>query len=173
VYVSDGVEEDVAITVHEVCWELTGKPKRKPIPFTRVLYYNKPDENGAFWSDRWSFIRPYMRQLFDFKALEKNDHLWMIEDPLSEGGKKNKDRILEAWNFKPTITNGVDPERAKATRDQIDNGAWTEIAEPRIQGSLRIHLEEFAKDLFPQCIQIQSLTPLQDLERQVQYFISF
>jgi len=158
--VGDGLNSDGEniITVHKNCWELAGKPSSlKAIPTHYFRNVNEPDEYGAIWSHPWEQISKYMNQLFDFHQLIKDNMLWMIEDPISDKGTPNKERILMilSGTFVYRILNGVNIENVKQVRQIIADGQWNKVIEADNYSQYREGLDRFDKAAYPELVTIE------------------
>ena len=81
-FVCDGLGTGDYFAVHEACWKLAGSPKDE------ALFEWAPHTDG------WKTIAPYQQQLFEFQAAADDDMLWLLEDPSTAAGARNRERIV-------------------------------------------------------------------------------
>ena len=81
-FVADGRDycDDYAV-LHQRCWELAGKP-----PLAEALLHLQLTFEATL-------VNLYQQQLFDFAGLSADGKGWMLLDPLSEAGARNRERI--------------------------------------------------------------------------------
>lgn len=86
-YVGSDYEDYMAL--HRYCWEAAGEPRDY-----NLIYHYK-------YSFERSFLKRYQEQLFAFAECCEQGDGWLLIDPRSSAGKRNRDRIQDIIKAQP------------------------------------------------------------------------